>query len=1016
MGWLLGVGGVSGGSPAVLRRPRCGSPRPENFSENHIHMSPSDVTQPDHAETTACGQFGEAGDMESSTRRLTYDSSMKPRSLTGETLLRVAIGVTLIVALSSGITYWLIYSQLELRALERLQEYSLQRTQLHEARFGLGKAFHEVIKADLIRRYQQGMPAASRRFDALMMRYPDGAWRNRPEYSDITRYSTGWIHKDVQLDEELQRRWMLFFDVSEHYSRLVTSRFVNFYVMHPTKMLNMGYDDPERSGHLEWVKSTPADYAMNEREFFSAAGVTKNPQRQTVWAGPYYEPAYKQILVSALTPVYVGDEHIATIGSDDLLGDLEARILHSDIPGASHTVFRKDGRLVVDPKYMKRIVESHNGFSIDESRDVRLETLWKLALQSADAPLFGYAKDIDQFYSIGRLSSTGWYFASTLPGHVIRAQAFRAVQWVLWTGAASMALLIASLALILRRQIARPLRRLQEGIRSAAAGEGRAVPTTGSEELGHMADAFNSMLSKVSERDAALRDEKERFRALIEHAADVIVVVAADGAVLYTSPAAQTVLGLAPDALLGRPLLAEVHPDDRDGLAAALLNVVGHPGAVVERTEFRMRHADGTWRWLQATGTNQIGNSAVTGIVINARDITAAKDAEAQIVQQRENLHQREKLAAMGSLLAGVAHELNNPLSIVVGRATMLQEEAIDEGTRTIADKIRAAAERCARIVRTFLAMARQRKPEQTVLSINAVLTDCVEMLGYGLRTAGVTVEKQLAVDLPSISGNADQLHQVFLNLIVNAQQAMETQPLPRRLRIVSDQHDGRVRIRIADNGPGVAPAIRSRIFDPYFTTKPPGGGTGVGLAVSLGIVESHNGSLTVDCPPEGGAVFQVLFPIQSADQQPDQPQTSLPEAVNPKGPRLLIVDDEPEVGALLADILRRDAATIEVAASGREALQRMSEREFEAILTDLRMPEMDGLELYRQIEQRWPERARLVVFITGDALSPTVQKFLAGTGQPYLEKPFVPAEVRKIVQDIVVSVPLRQQSASARS
>jgi CheY-like chemotaxis protein len=240
----------------------------------------------------------------------------------------------------------------------------------------------------------------------------------------------------------------------------------------------------------------------------------------------------------------------------------------------------------------------------------------------------------------------------------------------------------------------------------------------------------------------------------------------------------------------------------------------------------------------------------------------------------------------------------------------------------------------------------------------------------------------------------------------------METQPLPRRLRIVSDQHDGRVRIRIADNGPGVAPAIRSRIFDPYFTTKPPGGGTGVGLAVSLGIVESHNGSLTVDCPPEGGAVFQVLFPIQSADQQPDQPQSSLPEAVNPKGPRLLIVDDEPEVGALLADILRRDAATIEVAASGREALQRMSEREFDAILTDLRMPEMDGLELYRQIEQRWPQRARLVVFITGDALSPTVQKFLAGTGQPYLEKPFVPAEVRKIVQDIVVSVPLRQQSA----
>jgi len=259
-------------------------------------------------------------------------------------------------------------------------------------------------------------------------------------------------------------------------------------------------------------------------------------------------------------------------------------------------------------------------------------------------------------------------------------------------------------------------------------------------------------------------------------------------------------------------------------------------------------------------------------------------------------------------------------------------------------------------------------------------------------------------------------LHQVFLNLIVNAQQAMETQPLPRRLRIVSDRHEGQARVRIVDNGPGIAPAIRSRIFDPYFTTKPPGAGTGVGLAVSLGIVESHNGSLTVECPPEGGAVFQVLLPIRAPEEQADLAQTALAASAILQGPRLLIVDDEPEVGALLADILRRDAAGIDIAASGQEALQLMSRREFDAILTDLRMPGMDGPELYRQIEHRWPQRARRVVFITGDALSPTVQTFLAGTGQPYLEKPFVPAEVRRIVQEIASAAPIRRSTAAARS
>jgi PAS domain S-box-containing protein len=939
----------------------------------------------------------------------------KPRSLTRATLLRVAIGVTLIVALASGITYWLIYDQLQQRAMERLQEYSLQLTRWHEERFAMGKAFHEVIKADLVKRYQQGMPDAPRRFGALMMRYPDGAWRNRPGFDDITRFSTGWIHKDTKIDAELHKRWMLFYDISEHYSRLVTSRFVNFYMMYPGRMVNMGYDDPERSGHLEWVKLTPADYAMDKREHFTAADAAMNPGRQTVWAGPYYEPVYKQLLVSALTPVYVGDVQIATIGSDDPMGELEGRLLHADIPGASHTVFRKDGRLVVDAQHMPRIVASPNGFNIAESGDVRLDTLWKLALPVGDTPVYGHARDIDQFYAISRLSSTGWYFASTLPGHVIRAQAFRAAQWVLWVGIASVGLLIAILAMILRRQIARPLAQLQQGIRSAAAGEGRALPAGNDDELGHMAAAFNTMLGKVSARDAALRDEKERFRALIEHAPDVIVVAAANGTIQYVSPSAQAALGVSPDTLLERSLLEEAHPEDRERLAAALQAVVGLPGEVVERTEFRLRHADGGWRWLEATGTNQVGNSAVNGIVINARDISEAKLAEAEIARQRDNLHQREKLAAMGSLLAGVAHELNNPLSIVVGRATMLQEEAADEATRSTADRIRAAAERCARIVRTFLAMARQRKLESGAVHINPVITDCVEMLGYGLRTAGVTVETQLAADLPPVAGNADQLHQVFLNLIVNAQQAMENQPLPRRLRISSDRQADRVRILIADNGPGIQPAIRSRIFDPYFTTKPAGGGTGVGLAVSLGIVESHHGSLTVDCPPEGGATFQVLLPIQVPDGQAHHPQPVEPDLDLAGGPRLLIVDDEPEVGELLADILRGEDSRIDIAATGQAALQLLEQGEYDAILTDLRMPEMDGPELYRRIEQRWPQRARQVVFITGDALSPTVQTFLAGTGQPYLEKPFVPADVRGVVREILAAT-LRRQSFAARS
>jgi len=569
---------------------------------------------------------------------------------------------------------------------------------------------------------------------------------------------------------------------------------------------------------------------------------------------------------------------------------------------------------------------------------------------------------------------------------------------VLWIGLGSLAVLLVSLAMILRRQIGRPLSDLLEAIRSAAAGNVRAVPASGADEIGHVALAFNAMVSKVSERDAALRVEKERFRALIEHAADVILVIDAAGIVRYASPSLEAVLGITPETLVGRPLLDRLHADDHAGVAAALEAVRGHAGRVVEPTEFRVRDAAGAWRWMEATGTNQVDNPAVSGIVINARDTSEAKAAEAEIARQRENLHQREKLAAMGSLLAGVAHELNNPLSIVVGRATMLEEDAAEPTARSSARTIRIAAERCARIVKTFLSMARQRRAQRSEVMIDRILDACLDILAYNLRSSGIDVEKRVAPHLPVVSGDADQLHQVFLNLIVNAQQALEQRQAPRRLRVTAEADGAGLRVEIADNGPGIPESIRSRIFDPYFTTKPAGSGTGIGLAVSLGIVESHGGSLTVDCPAGGGAVFKVSLPANGGDLGPDDAASADAAPAASRGERLLIVDDEPDLAELLADMLRPQGAAIDVACGGREALARLRAGRYDAVLTDLRMPDIDGPALYREIVRCWPELAERVIFVTGDALSATVQGFLAESGRPLLEKPFTAADVRELL------------------
>jgi len=382
------------------------------------------------------------------------------------------------------------------------------------------------------------------------------------------------------------------------------------------------------------------------------------------------------------------------------------------------------------------------------------------------------------------------------------------------------------------------------------------------------------------------------------------------------------------------------------------------------------------------------------------RDVAEKKRSAQVLAEQREALHQREKLAALGSLLAGVAHELNNPLSVVVARAIMLEEQG-HPATKTAALKIRTAAERCARIVRTFLAMARQQPPERGPVSVNEVIGAALDMTAYAVRTSNIEVAVDLGEDIPTILADPDQLHQVVINLVVNAQQVLQDRPGPRRIRVASrfDAEAGVIRIAVADNGPGIPGHLRARVFEPYFTTKPTGMGTGVGLAVSHGIVEAHGGTLALDCPEMGGAVFTITLPACPAEDADDADGPSRELAAARRS--ILIVDDEAEIREILADILKGAQHRVAAVASGREALERMAAERYDVILTDIRMPDLDGRTLYREIERRWPDRAARVVFVTGDSLASTLHEFASECGRPVIEKPFVPGDVRRVVAEI---------------
>lgn len=242
------------------------------------------------------------------------------------------------------------------------------------------------------------------------------------------------------------------------------------------------------------------------------------------------------------------------------------------------------------------------------------------------------------------------------------------------------------------------------------------------------------------------------------------------------------------------------------------------------------------------------------------------------------------------------------------------------------------------------------------------------------------------------------------MNLIINAQQAVQDQVPPRKLTITSryDRTTNTIRVAVADNGPGIPEAVRQRIFEPYFTTKPLGAGTGVGLAVCLGIIEAHGGTLTLESDAGAGAVFTIVLPVASING--DDSAESESYLARRGQHSALVVDDEVEVRETLADILVNAGHRVVTAASGQEALERMVEERFSVVLTDVRMPDLDGRTLYREIERRWPERAAQVVFVTGDTLTSALRSFAQESGCPVIEKPFLPIEVRRIVDETLAA------------
>jgi two-component system NtrC family sensor kinase len=368
----------------------------------------------------------------------------------------------------------------------------------------------------------------------------------------------------------------------------------------------------------------------------------------------------------------------------------------------------------------------------------------------------------------------------------------------------------------------------------------------------------------------------------------------------------------------------------------------------------------------------------------------------AELKAAQDHLIQTEKLSALGELIAGVAHELSNPLTTIVGFAELLTKTvALGNGTKGQLEKISGEAFRCHQIVRSLLSFARKQKPEKAYIDINVLCDGVLNLLAYQFKVSNIALERRFAEGLPRTMADPHQLQQVFINITTNAYQAMSSAHGRGTLVVETKRRDGMVEIAFQDNGPGIIPEHQRKIFDPFFTTKEHG--TGLGLSLSYGIIQEHEGRISVESIPGAGTTFLVELPIVAQPSSVEEPAARAVEVAGKR--RVLVIDDEENNLRLLMAIIQHLGHQVEGVSSGQEALEKIVKEDYDVLISDVRMPHVDGQRLYQQVKAMRPELIRRIIFTSGDIVSDDTRSFLERVQCPFVMKPFRIADIEAIIR-----------------
>ncbi|WP_076003882.1 ATP-binding protein [Dehalogenimonas formicexedens] len=502
----------------------------------------------------------------------------------------------------------------------------------------------------------------------------------------------------------------------------------------------------------------------------------------------------------------------------------------------------------------------------------------------------------------------------------------------------------------------------------------------------------------ISERrrhEQAILNAKQEWESTFDSIPDLICILDANHNIIRVNRAMADKLGLSPAQTIGKKCYELMHNTEAPPINCPGLSVGKgcSPGSEMARC--------GSVYQINISTLNTDGKSSGRYVHI-ARDVTAVKNAEAEQKRLKEKAELSSRLAAVGEMAAGIAHEINNPLTGVLGYAELMLSEDLPDELREEVKVIADGSKRVAEIVKRMLTFARQTKPFKTSLSVTELIDNTLELRNYVLRTAGIDVVKKYQADLPWVVADPGQLQQVLLNLIVNAEHAIKKTGHPGVITITAEKTTDHLRVKVSDNGPGIDPELLPKLFQPFFTTKDPGEGTGLGLSISRSIILEHGGTIDIASELGHGATFTIELPLNAESENALFESTNaLPQHASSHA-RVLVVDDEISIQRLLRQSLSDQNHYADIAGNSQQALELLRSNKYDIILMDLRMPGTSGMALYREIISQRPEFEGRVVVITGDALGDDIQTFIDRHRLKVLVKPFDQASIQGMIDRVL--------------